>query len=128
MGDKLVAKGDDFSLTQCLKINLEIEEMTKIPYASVVGSLMYAQLCTRPDIEFIVVMLSIYMSNHVFDHWKAAKRVMRYLKRTNEQKVSCSHIGEHTIYKSLGIRIPILMDVKIANDPYQVIFSCYMEE
>ena len=75
-GDTPVAKGDKFSLTQCPKNNLEIEEMQNIPYASAVGSLMYAQVCTRPDIAFIVGMLGRYMSNPGVDHWKAAKRVM----------------------------------------------------
>ena len=56
--------------------------MQKIPYASAVGSLMYAQVCTRPDIVFIVGMLGRYLSNPGMDHWKAAKRVMRYLQRT----------------------------------------------
>lgn len=53
-GDTPVAKGDKFSLKQCPKGNLEIQEMQKIPYASAVGSLMYAQVCTRPDIAYIV--------------------------------------------------------------------------
>ena len=81
-GDTLVAKGDKFSLKQCPKGNLEIQEMQKIPYASAVGSLMYAQVCTRPDIAYIVGVLGRYLSNPGMDHWKAAKRVMRYLKRT----------------------------------------------
>ena len=41
-GDTLVAKGDKFSLSQCLKNNFEIQEMQQIPYASTIGSLMYA--------------------------------------------------------------------------------------
>ena len=41
-GDTPVAKGDKFSLNQCPKNNLEVKEMQKIPYASAVGSLMYA--------------------------------------------------------------------------------------
>jgi len=80
--DTPVAKGDKFSLNQCPKGNLEIEEMQKIPYASAVGSLMYAQVCTRPDIAYVVGVLGKYLSNPGMDHWKAAKRVMRYLKRT----------------------------------------------
>ena len=56
--------------------------MQKIPYASVVGSLMYAQVCTRPNIAYIVGVLGRYLSNPGMNHWKAAKRVMRYLKRT----------------------------------------------
>ena len=53
-GDTPVAKGDKFSLKQCPKGNLEIQEMQKISYASAVGSLMYAQVCTHPDITYIV--------------------------------------------------------------------------
>ena len=81
-GDTPVAKGDKFSLNQCPKRNLEIKEMQKIPYASAVGSLMYAQVCTRPDIAYIVGVLGRYLRNPGMDHWKAAKRVMRYFKRT----------------------------------------------
>ncbi|WVZ16815.1 hypothetical protein V8G54_009797 [Vigna mungo] len=58
--------------------------MESIPYASVVGSLMYAQTCTRPDINFAVGMLGRYQSNPGMDHWKAAKKVLRYLQGTKE--------------------------------------------
>ena len=37
--------------------------MEKDPYASVVGSLMYAMVCTRPDIGYAVGVVSRYMSN-----------------------------------------------------------------
>ena len=53
--------------------------MQKIPYTSAVVSLMYAQVRTRLDIAYIVGMLGRYLSNPGMDHWKAAKRVMRYL-------------------------------------------------
>lgn len=82
LGDTLVAKGDKFSLTQCPKGNLGIQEMQKIPNASPVGSLMYAQVCTRSDIAYIVGMLGRYLSNPDIDHWIAAKRVIRYLQKT----------------------------------------------
>ena len=58
--------------------------MQKIPYASVVGSLMYAQVCTRSDIAYIFCVLGRYLSNLGMDHWKAGKRVMRYLKKTKD--------------------------------------------
>jgi len=67
-GDTQVAKDEKFSLSQCPKNDLEVKEMQKIPYASVVESLMYAQVCTRPDIAFIVGMLSRYLSNSGMDH------------------------------------------------------------
>ena len=83
-GDTIVAKGDKFSLSQCPKNNFEIQEMQQIPYASTIGNLMYAQVCTRPDIAYIVGMLGRYLSNPGKDHWIAAKRVMRYLQRTKD--------------------------------------------
>ena len=58
--------------------------MQQIPYASAIGSLMYAQVCTRPDIAYIVGMLDRYLSNPGKDHWIAAKRVRRYLQRTKD--------------------------------------------
>lgn len=79
-----IVKGDTFSLDQCPKNELEREQMKNIPYASVVGSIMYAQVCTRPDIAFIVGMLGKYQSNPGLDHWRAAKKVLRYLKGTKD--------------------------------------------
>ena len=80
--DTPIAKGDKLSLNQYPKNALEIQEMQKCPYAQVVGSLMYAQVCSRPDIAYIVGVLGRYMSNPGMAHWKAAKRVLRYLQRT----------------------------------------------
>ena len=51
-----MAKGDKFSLHQCLKNELENKDMERFPYASAVGSLMYAQVCTCPDTTYIVEM------------------------------------------------------------------------
>ncbi|WVY90570.1 hypothetical protein V8G54_036084 [Vigna mungo] len=79
-----IQKGDKFSQMQCPKNDLERKAMESIPYASVVGSLMYAQTCTRPDISFAVGMLGRYQSNPGMDHWKAAKKVLRYLQGTKE--------------------------------------------
>jgi hypothetical protein len=59
---------------------LEIDQMKSIPYASAVGSIMYAQVCTRSDLVFITGMLGRYQSNPGIDHWKAVKKVLRYLQ------------------------------------------------
>ena len=56
--------------------------MARVPYASAVGSLMYAMLCTRPDICFAVGMVSRYQSNLGPIHWQAVKRIFRYLRGT----------------------------------------------
>ncbi|RVW56871.1 Retrovirus-related Pol polyprotein from transposon TNT 1-94 [Vitis vinifera] len=52
-----IVKGDIFCELQCPKNDLEKKQMDKIPYASAVGSIMYAQVCTRPDIAYVVGML-----------------------------------------------------------------------
>ena len=75
-----IQKWDKFNAMQCPKNELEREQMRNIPYASVVGSLMYAQTCTRPDISFAVGMLGRYQINPGLDHWKAAKKFLRYLQ------------------------------------------------
>ena len=66
-GNMPVAKGDKFSLHQCPKNELEKKDMERFPYASAVGSLMYAQVCTRLNIVYIVGMLGIYLSNPGMD-------------------------------------------------------------
>ena len=53
--------------------------MKGIPYASAVGSLMYAQAYNRPDIAYTVKKIERYLINSGIDHWKTAKKVMRYL-------------------------------------------------
>ena len=64
---------------------LEEENMMRqLPYASVVGSLMYAMLCTRPDICYSVGMVSRYQSNPGPKHWQAVKHILKYLRRTRD--------------------------------------------
>ena len=94
-----ILKGDRFDLNQCPKNDFEREHRKNIPYASAVGSLMYAQVCTRPDIAFSFGVLRRYQSNPGLNHWRIAKKVMRYLQGTKDymlmyrQKDSLEVIG-----------------------------------
>src|SRR6187200_353775 len=58
--------------------------MAKVPYASAVGSLMNAMVCTRPDIAQAVGVISRFMSNPGKDHWEGVKWLLRYLKGTSD--------------------------------------------
>ena len=58
--------------------------MSHVPYASALGSLMYAMVCTRPDIAHAVGVFSRFMSNPGKEHWTVVKRVFRYLRGTND--------------------------------------------
>ena len=51
------------SLEDSPKFGDEKVEMAQVPYSSVVGSLMYAMIATRPDIAFAMGVVSHYMSN-----------------------------------------------------------------
>ena len=70
------------SKEQCPKTPQEEEDMRRVPYASAVGSLMYAMLCTRPDICYAVGMVSRFQSNPGLDHWIAVKHILKFLRRT----------------------------------------------
>jgi hypothetical protein len=74
--------GVKLSTDQCPKTQEEEEDMSHVPYASAVGSLMYAMVCTRPDIAHAVGVLSRYMSKPGKEHWTTVKRVFRYLRGT----------------------------------------------
>ena len=56
-------KGDRFSKGQCPHNDIERDQMKAIPYSSIVGSLMYAQVFTRPYIVFVVDVLGRYLSD-----------------------------------------------------------------
>ena len=62
-GKTPIVKGDKFSKGQCPQNDIERDQMKAVPYSSIVGNLMYAQVCTRLDIAFVVGMLSRYLSN-----------------------------------------------------------------
>ena len=54
--------------------------MSRVPYSSVVGSLMYAMVCSRPDLAYAV---SRYMEKPSKEHWQAVHWIMRYLCGSN---------------------------------------------
>jgi hypothetical protein len=66
----------------CPKTQEEIEYMSRVPYSSTIGSLMYAMVCTRPDIAHAVGVVRRYMNNLGKEHWQAIKWILRYLRGT----------------------------------------------
>ena len=77
-----IVKGDKFGEYQCPKNQYEKNKMKSVPYASAIGSIMYAQVCTRPDLAFTTGMLGRYQKNPDIEHWKAVKKALRYLQGT----------------------------------------------
>ncbi|KAE8677858.1 cytochrome P450 71A9-like [Hibiscus syriacus] len=75
----------NFKLSSSMSPSSEEErmEMSRVPYASAVGSLMFAMICTRPDIAQVVGVVSRYMANPGKEHWNTVKRILRYIKGTS---------------------------------------------
>ena len=72
------------SKSSCPSTEEENKKMAVIPYSSAVGSLMYAMVCTRPDIVHAVGVVSRFLSNPGKQHWEAVKWIFRYLRRTSK--------------------------------------------
>ena len=56
-------------------------------YRQIVGGIIYLMSCTRPDLSFVVTMLSQFMSNPTSGHMIMAKHVLRYIKCTMHFKL-----------------------------------------
>ncbi|KAH0685102.1 hypothetical protein KY289_022854 [Solanum tuberosum] len=73
------------SKKMCLTVREEKESMAKVPYSFVVGSLMYAMVCTRPDIAHAVGVVSRFLDNPGKEHWEAVKWILRYLRGSSDE-------------------------------------------
>ena len=61
--------------------------MVRGGYRAIVGSLIYAMTCTRPDLSWIVSKLSQHLSRPTEGDWTLLKQVMRYVKGTIDSKL-----------------------------------------
>ena len=78
----LIVKGAKFSNGQCPHNDIKRDRMKAIPYSSIMGILMYVQVCTSPNITFVIGVLGRHLSDLGQSHWKAVKKVLRYLQGT----------------------------------------------
>jgi len=76
--------GVKLSTEQCPKTQEEEEDMSRVPYASAIGTLMYAMVCTRPYIAHAVGVLIKFMSKPGKEHWTIVKQVFMYLRGTSD--------------------------------------------
>jgi hypothetical protein len=76
--------GKILSKAQCPATVNDRETMSKVPYASAIGSIMYDMLCTRPDVSNALSLTSRYQSDLGVEHWAAVKNILKYLNRTKE--------------------------------------------
>ena len=80
--DTPIKKNMSLSLDMCPKKLDENEQMSKVPYSIFVVCLMYAMMCTCPNICHVIGIVSGFQSNLGPNHWMIVKRILRYLKGT----------------------------------------------
>ena len=83
-----VTKGERLFKDQCPQNDREKMTLKNVCYFSTMGSLMYAQVCTRPNISFVVGVLGSFMSNPGLIHYQAVKKVFRYLQGTKDDMLT----------------------------------------
>ncbi|GJX34540.1 retrovirus-related pol polyprotein from transposon TNT 1-94 [Tanacetum coccineum] len=82
-------------------------EISRVPYASAVGSLIFAMICTRPDIAHAVGVMSRYIAEPGKKHWEAVKRILRYIKGTSDVALC---------YEESGLTVKGYVDSDYAGD------------
>ena len=109
---------DRFSTTECkatstpaeLNLHLQPRENDKVPtfpFRQAIGSLVYLDVATRPDISWIISKLSQHLEKPTDAHIASVKRVLRYLKGTKSLKI---------IFKPINGQLIAYTDSNWAND------------
>ena len=80
-------------------------------FRSLVGSLLYASVGTRPDISSALRAVSCFLSSPTSVHLNAAMRILKYLKGTAERGIKYSPLGNKKLIS--------YADADFANDPDQ---------
>jgi hypothetical protein len=68
--------------------------MSRIPYSSAVGSLMYAMVCSRPDLSYAMSLASRYMDKPGKVHRKVVQWIFRYLRGTSKACLKFGRTGK----------------------------------
>lgn len=67
-----------------------------VPYTSLIGSINYCAISTRPDIAFAVNKCAQFTSHPNLVHWIAVKRILRYLIQTRDYGIKYK-TNEHRV-------------------------------
>ena len=99
----------------CPQSDEKVAYMSRVTYSSVVGSLMYVMMCSRPNLAYAISAVSRYMEKPGKEHWKEVQWIMRYLHACVDPVVFVySLVG---LKKELqGMLILIILEISI-RDP-----------
>lgn len=77
-------KGTSTPMGPNFQIKIEDRANDNIPFRQLIGPLMYIATVSRPDSIYATSFLSRYLNKPTNQLWKAAKRILRYLKQTKD--------------------------------------------
>ena len=77
-----MSHGIHLSKSQCPTTTDERDRISKVSYASSIGSVMYAIISIRPDVSYALSVKRRYQSDPGKSHWSAVKNILKYLRRT----------------------------------------------
>ena len=83
-----VINGERLSKDHYPRNDRERIAMKNVRYSSAMGSLMYDQVCTRPNIAFVVGVLGRFMGNPSLIHYQIVKKVFKYLQGTKDHMLT----------------------------------------
>jgi hypothetical protein len=109
-GNLPIIKGVSLSVTQCPATEKEKSVMSDIPYASAIGSIMYAMLSTRPDVTLALSLTSRYQSNLGLIHWNVVMSILKYLRNTKDMVLVYGGCEEE-------LRVKAYVDANFDTDP-----------
>ena len=78
----LLPVGATFNNDMSPRTDSEKKEMDDKPYRSILSSVMWGQLATRPDLSFSVSLLARFQANPGIEHWKTLMHVIGYIRNT----------------------------------------------
>ncbi|GJR16801.1 hypothetical protein Tco_0965328 [Tanacetum coccineum] len=82
----------DLNKTQGASTPKKVKRVQNVPYASVVGSIMYAVRCTRPDVAFAQNITSRFQQNPGECHWTAVKNILNFETDIDDMKSLTEHV------------------------------------
>ncbi|TPX30042.1 DNA-directed DNA polymerase [Synchytrium microbalum] len=101
------------------RLNTEPEYWNIKRYQSVLGSLTYLSVTSRPDIAFATNLLARYSHSPSKRHWNGLKQVLRYLKGTKELGLLYKYGTDQTRQRPIDLRVFVdagfLSDIKTAK-------------
>ena len=103
-----IRHGTKLSKKDCPNNPEEIKAMEAIPYASATGSIMYAMLCTRPDVAYALSVTSRFQSNPGNEHWITVKNILKYLRNTK---------NDFLVYGGGELKVRGYTDSSFQSDP-----------